>query len=353
MCENEEITVLARKFSEFYAFTLQSIRHILNSTDVDKVTWCTKASDNASLENNPDSFADTLHSIGRKLFKKNHRVFGNFVLIGKQGFDILKKIGRPRFVFEGRYGTLDSLMKVHYIPSMDDNMFIVSVYEPVNFKDDMDYKTYYNFYKTDNNYFQNMDAIVVGEIVDSESFNENNEVKSEMNDKCETESVNHIKCNSKTHLIFGKTGCGKTTMFRQIILDKLNRNEDVLVLGTVYGSLYFKDKNNNRLHFYSPQDMSGFSFESSPKELAEYIVNFYYSVADKDSTRTVAIDGLEYFTLNSDYTTVEYFRELAKECRVNGINFLYTLGFDSDEEEFNHKLPKIYERFSDIITILK
>ena len=99
--------------------------------------------------------------------------------------------------------------------------------------------------------------------------------------------------------------------------------------------------------------MSGFSFESSPKELAEYIVNFFYSVADKDSTRTVAIDGLEYFTLNSDYTTVEYFRELAKECRVNGINFLYTLGFDSDEEEFNHKLPKIYERFSDIITILK
>lgn len=348
MCENEETIVLAEKLNEFYFFTLQSIRHILNSTDVDKVTWYTKNSAYASGGNDSDSFANTLYSTGLTLFTKNHRFMGNFVLIGKRGFDILKKMGRPRFVFEGNNGTIDLTMRVHYIPSMDENRFIVSVYDPINFDKDSDYKVYYKIM------YENIDDIVVGEIVDGERPNENIEVKSELNDKCYAKSVNSIKCDSKTHLIFGKTGCGKTTMFRQLIQDKLNRNEDVLVLGTVrYGSLYFKDKNNNKLHFYSPKDMSGFSVESSPKELAEYIVNFYYSVADKDSTRTVAIDGLECFTLNSDYTTVEYFRELAKECRVNGINFLYTLGVDSNEEEFNHKLPKIYERFSDIITILK
>lgn len=343
MFENEEINVLTNKLNEFYFFTLQSIRHILNSTDVDKVTWCT-----ASWENDPDSFANTLYSAGLTLFTKNHIFMGNFVLTGKRGFDILKKMGSPRFVFEGNSGTIDLKMIVHYIPSMDENRFIVSVYNLINFDKDSDYKVYYN------KMYENIDDIVVGEIVDSEDSNKSNEIKSEMNDKCETVSANTIKWNSKTHLIFGKTGCGKTSMFRQLIQDKLNRNEDVLVLGTVrYGSLYFKDKNNNKLHFYSPKDMSGFSIESSPKELAEYIVNFYYSVADKDSTRTVAIDGLEYFTLNPDYATVEYFRELTKECNINGINFLYTLGIDSDDKEFHHRLPEIYERFSDIITVLK
>lgn len=348
MCESEETIVLAEKLNEFYFFTLQSIRHILNSTDVDKVTWYTKNGANASGENEPDSFANTLYSAGLMLFTKNRIKLGNFVLIGKRGFDILKKMGRPRFVFEGNNGTIDLTMRVHYIPSMDENRFIVSVYDPINFDKDSDYKVYYN------KMYENIDDIVVGEIVDGENPNESIEAKSEMNDKCETVRTNSIKWNSKTHLIFGKSGCGKTTMFKQLVQDKLNRNEDVLVLGTpCYGSLYFKDKNNDKLHFHSPKDMSGFSIESSPRELAEYIVNFYYSVAGKDSTRTLAIDGLEQFTLNSDYTTVEYFRELAKECRAKDINFLYTLGVDSDSKDFHHKLPEIYERFSDIITILK
>ena len=342
MCESEETTVLARKFNEFYCFTLRSIRHILNSTDVDKVTWCT-----ASGENDPDSFANTLHSAGLIFLKKNHRSIGNFVLIGKQGFDILKKMGRPRFDFEGRYGIIDNSMRVYYIPSMDNNMFIVSVYEPINFIDDDDYKKY-------NSIYENMDAIVVGEIVDGESPNENIEVKSEMNDKHETVSTNHIKWDSKTHLIFGAIGCGKTTLFKQLIQEKLHRDEDVFVLGTeMYGKLYFNDKSNGKLHFYSPKDVSSFSSKVAPKDLAEYIVNFYYSVVGKDNTRTIAIDGFEQIELNPDYSTSEYFRELAKECRTKDINFLYTLGVESDKKESYHRLPEIYERFSDIITVLK
>ena len=169
--DNEEITQLVKKLNEFYVFTLQSVRYILNNTDVDKVTWCTKNSACASGENDPESFANVLHSSGRKLFSTNHRVFGNFVLTGKRGFDILKKVGRPRFVFNGRQGTLDALMIVQYLPSMAENRFIVSAYEPIDFHDDEDYETYYNLSKSDKNYFQNMDAMIVGEIVDCESQN--------------------------------------------------------------------------------------------------------------------------------------------------------------------------------------
>lgn len=343
MCENEEFVELAKAFNEFHTFTLQSMRHILNSTTVDRVTWYT-----ASGKTDPASFVDTLYSARLTLYTKNHRCFGNFVLIGKQGFDILKQMGRPRFVFEGRNGTLDLSMRVRYIPSLDDNRFIVSVYEPLNFANDNDYKVYYE------KWYENMDAMVVGEIVDGENPNENIEAKSEMNDTCETVSTNNIKWDSKTHLIFGATGCGKTTLFKQLIQEKLHRNEEVFVLGTeTYGRLYFNDRSNNKLHFYSPKDVSSFSSKVDPQNLAEYIVNFCYSVVGKDNTRTIAIDGFKQFELNPDYTISEYFRELAKECRTNDINFLYTLGVDSDKKESYHKLPEIYERFSDIITVLK
>ena len=111
-----------------------------------------------------------MYYAGLILFKKNHSVIGNFILTGKQGFDILKKIGRPRFIFEKDQGVIDSTMKVKYITSIDDNMFIVSVYERLNFNDDSNYKKYYNSFK-------NIEA-VVGEIIDAEMPYENIDVKS-------------------------------------------------------------------------------------------------------------------------------------------------------------------------------
>ena len=54
---------------------------------------------------------------------------------------------------------------------MEENRFIVSVCEPIDFDDNKDYEMYYNFSKSDKNYFQNMDAMIVGEIVDCESSN--------------------------------------------------------------------------------------------------------------------------------------------------------------------------------------
>ena len=167
--DNEEIKRLIQKLNEFYVFTLQSVRHILNSTSVDKVTYC--VNNNTSDKADSESFIDALYSIRNKLFRKNHRTFGNFVLIGKQGFNILKRYESPRMVFGERFGVIDSLIKVYYIPSMEENRFIVSVYEPIDFDDNKDYDIYYNLSKSDKNYFQNMDAMIVGEIVDCESQN--------------------------------------------------------------------------------------------------------------------------------------------------------------------------------------
>lgn len=166
---NEETTRLTKKINEFYVFTLQSVRHILNSNSVDKVTYC--VNNNTSEKSNAESFIDTLRSSCNRLFRKNHRTVGNFVLIGKQGFNILKRYESPRIVFGERFGVIDSLIKVYYIPSMEENRFIVSAYEPIDFDDDDDYEIYYNLSKSDKNHFQDMDAMIVGEIVDCESSN--------------------------------------------------------------------------------------------------------------------------------------------------------------------------------------
>lgn len=114
---------------------------------------------------------DMLHSNCNRLFSKNRRTFGNFVLTGKRGFNILKSDKSTRFVFDERFGIIDYLIKVYYIPSMEENRFIVSVCEPIDFDDDKDYEMYYNLNKSDKIYFQDMDAMIAGEIVDCESSN--------------------------------------------------------------------------------------------------------------------------------------------------------------------------------------
>ena len=348
MCNNE--LLYKEMHEDFYDFIQRSVDQILSNPNHMKATWYRDI--NPACDGGiPESFAYFLFcDASVKIAKQNGIMPGNFMITGKQGFDILKSLGEPRFKWdeENNFGVLDGMMKVYYIKSMNENKFIMSIHEDrEEYEDRGMYEKHYEGYKETNQF-------VVGEIVDSERQNENIEAESKTNDKCETVSINSIKWDSKTHLIFGATDCGKTTKFRQLIQEKLNRDEDVFVFGTqIYGRLYFSDKSNNKLHFYSPKDVSSFSSKAKPEDLAEYIVNFYYSVAGKDNTRTIAIDGFEQFKLNQDYTTSEYFRELARECRANDINFIYTLGVDSDKKESYHKLPEIYERFSDVITVLK
>ena len=90
---------------------------------------------------------------------------GNEVLI------YLKAIKVPDLSLMKRFGVIDSLIKVHCIPSMEENRFIISVYELIDFDDDEDYEIYYNRSKSDKIYFKNMDAMIVGDIVDCESSN--------------------------------------------------------------------------------------------------------------------------------------------------------------------------------------
>ena len=354
MCGNEEINVLAKTLNEFYVFTLQSIRHILNSTDVDKVTWYTKNSAYASGENDPESFADMLHSTGRMLFSKNHRVMGNFVLIGKQGFDILKRVRSPRVSFKGDTCVIDSFMNVKYIPSMDDNRFIVSVYESIKFDDNNDYKEYYSIY-------ENMDAIVVGDIVDGEKPNESIEVKSEMDDKCDTVSTNsikmdsktHLKRNSKTHLIYGAYGCGKTSMVMDIINERIeNDNNTMLLTTSCTKRLFYKNTKSPMIRIVDGTCINVTADNNTPELFAKYLVQYYISREGRMYADTLIVDDYPFSTINADYSEEEYFRELTKACKENKINLIYTKGTASKEGVYS-SLPPIFERFSDIITVLK
>lgn len=347
MCGNEETNELSKTLNEFYVFTLQSIRHILNSTDVDKVTWYTKNSANTSGGNDPDSFANTLYSAGLMLFTKNHRSMGNFVLTGKQGFDILKSMGCPRFVFEGENGTIDYSMIVHYIPSMDDNRFIVSVYEPIDFDKVSDYKVYYK------KMFENMDSMIVGEIVDGESPNENIEEKSEMNDKHDTVSTISIKMDSKTHLIYGAYGCGKTSMVMDIINERIeNDNNTMLLTTSCTKRIFYKNTKSPMVRIVDETCINVTADNNTPELFAKYLVQYYISRAGRMYADTLIVDDYPFSTINADYSEEEYFRELTKACKENKINLIYTKGTASKDGVYS-SLPPIFERFSDIITVLK
>lgn len=352
MCGNEEFVELAGMFNEFHTFTLWGIRHILNSTDVDKVTWFTNNSANTSGRSDSYSFVDTLHSAGLTLFTKNHRTMGNFVLTGKRGFDILRQMGRPRFdLIKGRYGILDSLMRVYYIPSMDDNRFIVSVYEPLYFKNDSDYKSYFKMY-------QNMDDMIVGEIIDGERPNDSVEEKSRADDKHETVDAPSIKRDSKTHLIFGYHGCGKTTYIRHLINNKIQNSLGVCVLTSAYSAKTYFKKEDKNLHIFTIADILTFlsDIEKNPTTIALAIVNCAIANLGRFNLDTIAVDWMDTFisSINSDYSEDEYFRELSKCCKENKINLLYTKGVDKRENDSSYpKIPTIFERFSDIITVLK
>ena len=372
MCGNEEINVLAKTLNEFYVFALQSIRHILNSTDVDKVTWYTKNSAYVSGENDPESFVDMLHSTGRMLFSKNHRVKGNFVLIGKQGFDILKKIRSPRVSFKEDTCVIDSFMDVKYIPSMDDTRFIVSVYEPIDFDDNDAYKKYYSIY-------ENMDAIVVGEIVDGEcsekseseeaikqqNKSDNNKYEKE-NTLCdekislevEQEEQKHHSTRRTTHLIFGYYGCGKTTYIRQLINDKIQNCLGVCVLTNAYSSKLYFNKEDKNLHIFTIADILTFipDKEKNPTNIAKAIVDCFVANVGRFNIDTIVVDGMDIVipSINSDYSEDEYFRELSKCCKNNKFNLLYTKGISKIENDSSyHKIPTVFERFSDIITVIK
>lgn len=337
--DTKETEELHRAYGDYIQ---PSLNVIMANPKNKRIKWCSKV----DHENSAELFMQALYDACTALCQQtNGRYFGNFVHVGKTGFEILQRLDPKRFYKIDNWIGVDGAIKVHYITTMPENKFIVSI---------------------NNKYFNDRDKFIVGSIVDEDCFEKNESedtIKQQSlsdNNKHEKDSTTReyksCKYNSKTHLIFGSAACGKTTMFKQLIQEKLNRDEDVFVLGSYeYGRIYFNDKSNKQLHFYSPKDVSGISNKVDPKNLAEYIVNFYCSVSCKDSPRTIAIDGLDQFELSQDYTLSEYFRELSKECKDNDINFLYVLRPSplNKNETAYCRLPEIYERFSDIITTLR
>ena len=162
----------------------------------------------------------------------------------------------------------------------------------------------------------------------------------------------------KTHLIFGYYGCGKTTYIRQLIKDKLQNNLGVCVLTNVYYAKTYFNKENENLHTFVIADVLPFlSYnEKNPTNIAKAIVNCFVANIGRFNIDTVAIDEMDtvFHSINSDYSEDEYFRELSKCCKENKFNLLYTKGIDKTENASSYnKIPTIFERFSDIITVLK
>ena len=172
------------------------------------------------------------------------------------------------------------------------------------------------------------------------------------NTMCGNEETNVLvkKWDSKTHLIFGAIGCGKTTLLAKLVRDKLNNGERVARV------LYTKNKDVHSKLFHAENGAFCTLVEFrgkdtySPVEASNYLIKTCEFPA---SNTTIVLDDMNRFLIHGDYDHQEYFREFSRVCREKNIDFICTLGVDSDKNEVYHKLPEIYARFSDIITVLK
>lgn len=162
----------------------------------------------------------------------------------------------------------------------------------------------------------------------------------------------------KTHLIFGYYGCGKTTYIRKLIKDKIQNDFGVCVLTNNYSAKTYFNKEDKNLHVFTIADVLTFlsNNEKNPTNTAKAIVNCFIAKVGRFNIDTIAVDGMDIVipSINSDYSEDEYFRELSKCCKENKFNLLYTKSINKEENDSScHKIPTIFERFSDIITVLK
>ena len=96
--------------------------------------------------------------------------------------------------------------------------------------------------------------------------------------------------------------------------------------------------------------------EKNPTNIAKAIIDCFIANVCRFNIDTIAVDGMDivFNSINSDYSEDEYFIELSKCCKENKFNLLYTKCIDKNENESSyHKIPTVFERFSDIITVLK
>lgn len=180
---------------------------------------------------------------------------------------------------------------------------------------------------------------------------------------CENEELNVLNNNTEltkrnfnrqyTHLIYGAYGCGKTSMVMDIINDRIeNDNNTMLLTTSCTKRLFYKNTKSPMIRIVDETCINVTADNNTPELFAKYLVQYYISREGRLYVDTIIVDGYTFSTINADYSEEEYFRELTKACKENKINLIYTKGTISKDGVYS-SLPPIFERFSDIITVLK
>ena len=97
------------------------------------VQWNSLNSNYVSQKEHNESFLTTLFAAASEISYRTKKVFGNWVVVGKQGLDTIMSVGTPRFQASGLtnlngptvVGTLDNTMKVIFSPYIKRNEFLV------------------------------------------------------------------------------------------------------------------------------------------------------------------------------------------------------------------------------------
>lgn len=97
------------------------------------VQWNSLNSNYISTREHNESFLQTIFAAASEIAYRTKKVFGNWVVVGKQGLDTIMSVGAPRFQASGLanlsgptvVGTLDNTMKVIFSPYVQRNEFLV------------------------------------------------------------------------------------------------------------------------------------------------------------------------------------------------------------------------------------
>ena len=106
------------------------------------VQWDRQNSNYVSQREHNESFLTTLFAAASEISYRTKKVFGNWVVVGKEGLDTIMSVGRPRFEPSGLanlngptvVGTLDNSMKVIFSPYVKRDEFLVG-YKGENYID--------------------------------------------------------------------------------------------------------------------------------------------------------------------------------------------------------------------------
>lgn len=107
--------------------------NLLMHQAISSVQWNSLNSNYVSQKEHNESFLTTLFAAASEISYRTKKVFGNWVVVGKEGLDTIMSVGAPRFQATALsnlngptvVGTLDNAMKVIFSPYVKRNEFLV------------------------------------------------------------------------------------------------------------------------------------------------------------------------------------------------------------------------------------